>query len=41
MNLEDGLPEPQRLLAFLAVASALTMAVLDTSLVNVALPVVA
>jgi MFS transporter, DHA2 family, multidrug resistance protein len=41
MNLEDGLPEPQRILAFLAVATALTMAVLDTSLVNVALPIVA
>ncbi|MBQ0819517.1 MFS transporter [Microvirga sp. HBU67558] len=41
MNLENGLPEPQRLFAFLAVATALTMAVLDTSLVNVALPIVA
>src|SRR5690242_4330689 len=36
----DGLPNPQRLLAFLASAMALTMSVLDSSIVNVALPTI-
>jgi len=36
----DGLPQPQRFLAFLTIAIAITMAVLDTSIVNVALPVI-
>jgi DHA2 family multidrug resistance protein-like MFS transporter len=35
----DGLPIPERLFAFLAIAIALTMAVLDSAIVNVALPV--
>lgn len=34
----DGLPRTQRLFAFLAVAIAVTMAVLDSAIVNVALP---
>jgi MFS transporter, DHA2 family, multidrug resistance protein len=34
----DGLPNPQRSLAFLTIAIALTMAVLDGAIVNVALP---
>src|SRR5690606_41501441 len=34
----DGLPQPQRTLAFLAVMATVTMAVLDGSIVNVALP---
>lgn len=34
----DGLPQPQRTLAFLAVMLTVTMAVLDGSIVNVALP---
>jgi DHA2 family multidrug resistance protein-like MFS transporter len=37
----DGLPHPERLWAFLAIAIALTMAVLDGAIVNVALPVLA
>jgi MFS transporter, DHA2 family, multidrug resistance protein len=37
----DGLPIPERLFAFLAIAIALTMAVLDSAIVNVALPVLA
>jgi len=37
----DGLPNPRRFLAFLAIATALTMSVLDSSVVNVALPVIA
>ncbi|MDQ0473625.1 MFS transporter [Labrys wisconsinensis] len=37
----DGLPHPQRAWAFLAVAIALTMAVLDGAIVNVALPSIA
>jgi len=37
----DGLPSPERLFAFLAIAIALTMAVLDSAIVNVALPVLA
>jgi DHA2 family multidrug resistance protein-like MFS transporter len=34
----DGLPNPQRAFAFLTIAIALTMAVLDGAIVNVALP---
>jgi DHA2 family multidrug resistance protein-like MFS transporter len=37
----DGLPSPQRAFAFFAVAIALTMAVLDGAIVNVALPTIA
>lgn len=37
----DGLPNPQRGLAFLTIAIALTMAVLDGAIVNVALPSIA
>jgi DHA2 family multidrug resistance protein-like MFS transporter len=37
----DGLPNPERLWAFLAIAIALTIAVLDSAIVNVALPVLA
>jgi DHA2 family multidrug resistance protein-like MFS transporter len=37
----DGLPNPQRALAFLAIGIALIMAVLDSAIVNVALPTVA
>jgi DHA2 family multidrug resistance protein-like MFS transporter len=37
-TLPDGLPPRQRLLAFMVVAIAVTMAVLDTAIVNVALP---
>lgn len=37
----DGLPVPQRILAFLTVAMAVTMAVLDSAIVNVALPSIA
>jgi MFS transporter, DHA2 family, multidrug resistance protein len=37
----DGLPNPQRALAFLTVAIALIMAVLDSAIVNVALPTIA
>ncbi len=36
--MNDGLPPTQRLLAFAAIAIAITMAVLDTGIVNVALP---
>jgi len=36
--MKDGLPQPQRLFAFLAVAIAMTMSVLDSAIVNVALP---
>jgi DHA2 family multidrug resistance protein-like MFS transporter len=39
--LTDGLPNPQRALAFLTIAIALTMAVLDSAIVNVALPSIA
>lgn len=39
--LADGLPPRERGLAFLAVALAMTMAVLDGAIVNVALPVIA
>ena len=41
MRLPEGLPNPERLLAFLAIAIALTMAVLDSAIINVALPVLA
>lgn len=37
-TLPDGLPPRQRMFAFMAVAIAVTMAVLDTAIVNVALP---
>jgi DHA2 family multidrug resistance protein-like MFS transporter len=37
----DGLPNPQRALAFLAIAVAITLAVLDGSMVGIALPVIA
>lgn len=36
-----GLPNPRRILAFLTVATAVMMAVLDGSIVNVALPIIA
>ncbi len=36
----DGLPAPQRFFAFLTVAIALTMAVLDGAIVNIALPTI-
>ncbi|MFP5390320.1 MAG: MFS transporter [Gammaproteobacteria bacterium] len=39
--MSDGLHGTQRALAFLAVAIAVTMAVLDTSIVNIALPTLA
>lgn len=38
---QDGLPNPQRILAFLALAFAIGMAVLDGAIVNVALPTLA
>ena len=41
MRLPEGLPNPARMLAFLAIAIALTMAVLDGAIINVALPVLA
>jgi DHA2 family multidrug resistance protein-like MFS transporter len=37
----DGLPQPQRAFAFLTIAIALIMAVLDSAIVNVALPIIA
>ncbi len=37
----DGLPNPQRALAFLALAFAIAMAVLDGAIVNIALPTLA
>ena len=37
----DGLPNPRRALAFLTLAIAMTMAVLDGAIVNVALPTIA
>ncbi|WP_232628579.1 MFS transporter [Methylobacterium sp. Leaf118] len=40
-TLPDGLPPRDRVLAFVAVALAMTMAVLDGAIVNVALPVIA
>jgi DHA2 family multidrug resistance protein-like MFS transporter len=36
----DGLPNPQRIFAFLTLAIALTMAMLDGAIVNVALPTI-
>src|SRR6478752_1492795 len=39
--LPDGLPPQQRALAFLAIAIAITMAVLDGAIVGVALPSIA
>jgi MFS transporter, DHA2 family, multidrug resistance protein len=41
MNSADGLPNPKRFLAFLAIAMALTMSVLDSSVMSVALPIIA
>ncbi|MEF2071306.1 MFS transporter [Consotaella aegiceratis] len=38
MPFQDGLPQPQRSLAFLTVAIALFLAVLDTAIANIALP---
>ncbi|HEU4776631.1 MAG TPA: MFS transporter [Telluria sp.] len=38
--MSDGLPPTQRLFAFVAVAIAVTMAVLDSAIVNVALPTI-
>ena len=37
----EGLPQPRRLLAFLTVAIGIVMAVLDGTIVNVALPTIA
>ena len=37
----EGLPQPQRMWAILAVASAISMSVLDASIANIALPVIA
>ncbi|MET0429578.1 MAG: MFS transporter [Microvirga sp.] len=41
MNPVDGIPNPRRAFAFLAIGITLTLAVLDASVVNVALPVIA
>ena len=41
VEVQDGLPNPQRLLAFLTLAMAITMAVLDGTIVTVALPTMA
>jgi MFS transporter, DHA2 family, multidrug resistance protein len=41
MNSADGLPVPQRYWAVLTIAIALTMAVLDSAIANVALPTIA
>ncbi|SKA35446.1 MFS transporter [Consotaella salsifontis] len=38
MQFQDGLPEPQRSLAFATVAIALFLAVLDSAIANIALP---
>ena len=38
---QDGLPNPQRLGAILAIAFGITMAVLDGAIANVALPTIA
>ncbi len=38
---EDGLPQPQRSLAFVTIGIAIMMAVLDSSIMNVALPTIA
>ena len=40
MLITDGLPMAQRRWAFLAIAIAMSMAVLDVSIVNVALPTI-
>lgn len=40
-DLHEGLPNPRRLLAFLTVALGIVMAVLDGTIVNVALPTIA
>jgi MFS transporter, DHA2 family, multidrug resistance protein len=40
-EVRDGLPNPQRLLAFLTLAMAISMAVLDGTIVTVALPTMA
>jgi MFS transporter, DHA2 family, multidrug resistance protein len=40
-QVQDGLANPQRLLAFSTLAMAITMAVLDGNIVNVALPTIA
>jgi DHA2 family multidrug resistance protein-like MFS transporter len=40
-DLHDGLPNPRRTLAFLTVALGIVMAVLDGTIVNVALPTIA
>jgi len=40
-DLHEGLPKPRRLLAFLTVAIGIVMAVLDGTIVNVALPTIA
>jgi MFS transporter, DHA2 family, multidrug resistance protein len=39
--IEDGLPQPQRMLAFVTIGIAIMMAVLDSSIMNVALPKIA
>lgn len=36
----DGLPHPQRFYAFITIAIAMTMAVLDSAIVNIALPTI-
>src|ERR1700689_196783 len=41
VEVQDGLPNPQRLLAFLTLAMAISMAVLDGTIVTVALPTMA
>ena len=41
MQVQDGLPNPQRLLAFVTVSIVLFLAVLDEAVVNVALPLMA
>jgi MFS transporter, DHA2 family, multidrug resistance protein len=41
VDVHDGLPNPRRLLAFLTVALGIVIAVLDGTIVNVALPVIA
>lgn len=40
VDLHEGLPNPRRLLAFLTIALATVMAVLDGTIVNVALPTI-
>ena len=37
----DGLPNPRRALAFLTLAIAISMTVIDSAIVNVALPKIA